>query len=101
MISVAKTKCMVIMTPHKRSRMPNSAMNIKINDVTIPCCREDKLLGVHISNTLDWTAHIDNVRNSLKYRLYISKKIKQHMSIKARIIYCNSYILPHLDYIAV
>jgi hypothetical protein len=97
-INISKTKCMLMMTPQRRARMSNADLNIKINDLNIPCCSEEKILGVHVNNSFDYSKHISHVCNSINYRLYVLQRIKAHLSVKARIVYCNSYVLPHLDY---
>jgi len=97
-INVNKTKCMLIMTPQRRARLPDGRLNIKINNTAIPYCDGDKILGVYVNNSFDWSKHVSNVCTAINYRLSILRRIKAHLSLTARTVYCNSYILPSFDY---
>lgn len=98
-INVQKTKAMLITTSQKRS---HSALDLKlkitVGNQCVPCSDEEKLLGVVVNKNLDWSEQVKQVCNSLKYRLRILKEIRSYLSMKARTVYCNSYILPYLDY---
>jgi len=97
-INVNKTKCMLITTPQRRATLANTELTIYINNEVVPHSNSEKLLGVFVTSSLDWSEHIAYVCKCINYRLYIFKKIKPFLTLKARIIYCNSYILPYLDY---
>ena len=66
-INADKTKYMLIMTSQKRARMPNSRLNLKLNSTAIPYCDGDKVLGMHVNNSFDWSKHISNVCQSINY----------------------------------
>ncbi len=99
-INVNKTKSMLITTRRKRSQncIDISDLNILINGEVVPSCESQRLLGVNISNSLDWDQQIKNVRKSINYRLYVLLRIRYFLPLQARIAYCNGYILPYLDY---
>jgi len=59
--------------------------------------QKKKLLGVSISNTLCWDKHIDHVLKSCNSYLYLLTRIKIYSSLHNRILFYDSYILPHLD----
>lgn len=99
-INVSKTSCMLITTRQKRAQncCVVSNLDIFINGESVPTCELQKLLGVTVSHSLDWDQQVKNVCKSINYRLYVLKKIRYFLPTHARIVYCNGYILPYLDY---
>ena len=73
-------------------------LDVNVFDVQIPVCKSHKVLGIVINETLDWTAQINNVAKLINYSLFVFKKIKSYLPLKARIAYCNDYVLLHTDY---
>ena len=57
-----------------------------------------KLLGVTITNTLCWDAHIDQLIKKCNSYLFLLSRIKVFVSRRNRILFYNSYILPYLDF---
>ena len=55
------------------------------------------LLGVTISNTLCWDAHIEQLIKKCNSYLFLLSRIKVFLSRRNRILFYNSYMLPHLD----
>ena len=45
------------------------------------------LIGIVINETLDWTAQIGDVAKYINYSLFVFKKIKSYLPLKARITY--------------
>jgi hypothetical protein len=97
-INVQKTNAMVISTSQKRSHMTDAKMHVTVNNMEIPTCRSQRLLGVNINDVFDWSDQVKAVTRTLNYYLSVLKKIKYYLPEKARIAYCNGCILPHLDY---
>jgi hypothetical protein len=96
-INAKKTTCMLIATPQK-VRTIKESLKVYINNVQIPVSSCEKVLGVHISNSLNWDKHVTNVKNSMKGKLYILRRIRSYLSVHARKIFCNSYMFPYLNY---
>ena len=57
-LNVSITKLMYISSRHKQQILANCDHNISICDSKIQVSSVEKLLGVTISNTLCWDAHI-------------------------------------------
>jgi len=57
-----------------------------------------KLLGVTISNTLCWDAHINQLIKTCNSYLFLLSRIKVFLSRRNRILFYKSYILPYLDF---
>jgi hypothetical protein len=75
-----------------------SDLIIVINGENVPVCETQRLLGVNISQYLDWDQQIKDISKRINYRLYVFSKIRYFLPLQARIAYCNGYILPSLDY---
>ena len=60
-INVSKTKLMYISSRHKQQTLVNCDHDISICDSKIQVISVEKLLGVTISKTLCWDAHIEQL----------------------------------------
>ena len=58
----------------------------------------EKVLGVFIDASLSWSSHIDYIIKKVNSSLALLKRIKKYLNHKARQMYYNAYVLPHLDY---
>ena len=97
-INVQKTKCMLITTPQRRATMASTNLAIYINNEVVPNSNCEKLLGVHVHNSFDWSEQVSYVCKCINFRLRVFKQISKFLTPQARTIYCNSYVLPYLDY---
>ena len=86
-VNVQKTKCMLITTSRRRALMPCTDLNVNIKGEKVPMIKCEKLLGVHISDTIDWSDHVVYLCTCLHYRLYVLNQIRKYLSVKARCIY--------------
>ena len=98
LINEKKTKCMLIGTRQRLSRLECKQLSISINNIPIECVENEKLLGVRIDNSLSYTKHVDDVCRSLASKLALLKRIKCYLPLQYRKLYFNAYILPSLDY---
>ena len=64
-LNVSKTKLMYISSRHKQQILANCDNDISICDSIIQVSSVEKPLGVTISNTLCWDAHIDQLIKSV------------------------------------
>ena len=64
-LNVSKTKLMCISSRHKQQSLANCDRDVSICDSKIQVSSVEKLLGVTISNTLCWDAHIDQLIKSV------------------------------------
>ena len=79
------------------SRFLQIVIMICVCDSKIQVSSVEKLLGVTISNTLCWDAHIEQLIKKCNSYLFLLSRIKVFLSRRNRILFYNSYILPHLD----
>ena len=59
------------------------------------------LLGATISNTLCWDAHMYHSIKKCNSYLFLLSRLNVFLSRRNRILFYNSYILPHLDFCCV
>lgn len=100
-INVSKTNSMYITSKSKSSEIQKIAPAITLGNDTLPCSREEKLLGVTFDCVLSFDSHINNVIKKCNSLLYLLSRIKVFLTIPIRIMFFNAYILPHLDYCCV
>ena len=87
---------MYISSRHKQQILAKCDHDICICDSKIQVSSVKKLLGVTIINTLCWDAHIDQLIKKYNSDLFLLSRIKVFLSRRNRILFYNSYILPHL-----
>ena len=83
----------------KLSKLPNSTLAIyNVNNIPIENVDNERLLGVCLDNSLQYTKHIDNMCRFLSSKVALLKRIKQFLPLYYRKMYFNAYILPSIDY---
>ena len=98
LLNVSKTKAMYVSSRYKVNQIMSDPPLLKIDNETIELSTSEKLLGVHIDNTLSWTSQVENTIKKCNSLLYLLNRIKRYLSIPIRKLFYNAYILPHLDY---
>ena len=94
-LNADKTKYMIFRYPQRRN-IP--VLELKFNNTSIEKVQVFDFLGLTISETLDWSHHINKITNKVSKVLGIMKKIKRFVSKETlRTIY-NSLALPHFYY---
>ena len=94
-LNVSKTKLMYISSRHRQQILSNCDHDISICDSKIQVSSVEKLLGVTISNTLCWDAHIDQLIKKCYSYLFLLSRIKVFLSRRNGIQLLH---FPHLDF---
>lgn len=99
-LNIEKTKCMLMGTQHRKSKLTSSKFDLCVSDKVLKNVESEKLLGVHIDHSLRYISHIDSVCKSLTYKLHVFtlRKIKKFLPLHTRKLFYNAYILPSLNY---
>ena len=97
-VNVPKTKAMFIASRNAANRILENNQDLKLSDETIHITTNEKLLGVHIDNTLSWTAQVESTIKKCSSLLHLLNRIKCYLPVPTRKLFFNSYILPHMDY---
>lgn len=96
--NIPKTKAMFISSKHAAGKISAEAPVLQVGQEQIQISEHEKLLGVHLDNTLSWTSHVEAIVKKCNTLLFLLNRIKQYLSIPIRKLFFNAYILPHLDY---
>ena len=97
-LNMNKTKCMLITTAQKRSRLEKKEIDLVLNGNKIENVCKQKLLGVHIDRHLSWDDQVDHVYKMINSKLALLSRIKKYLNLDTRILYFNAYIMPLFDY---
>ena len=97
-INCAKSKCMIICTPQKRSHLTTDKLNVSVNGIALQNVNEQKVLGLHIDNSLSWRVHVNNLCNELSKLTGMLWRNRQILPFSSRLLFYNSYILSKIDY---
>ena len=89
---------MILSTRQKRKTLPKTDLTLWINHERLTNVQSHKLLGLVIDCDLSWNKHADHVIKKVNKSIFIFKKIKRFLSLNNRHLFCNAYILPHMDY---
>lgn len=82
--------------PEKIKNIKKS-VSIKINDTTLEVVCKYKYLEVILYETLNYNSHIKMVKQKVKQRSYLLKKVRNIVSQKETLVLYKSSILPFLD----
>ena len=70
-VNVPKTKAMFIASRIAANKILENRPNLKLSGETINISTNEKLLGVHIDNTLSWTVHVEfTIKNATRFYIY-------------------------------
>ena len=92
---------MLITSRQKRQNLQNSTSSLKYNDIDIRMSTCDKILGVYVDEHLLWNEKFHHISKKILSSLWLLSKIRLYLSTDHRILFCNSYIKPHIEYCSV
>ena len=90
-----KTKAMFVASSRKLSEL--SSIAIPVNGSLIEPVTHERLLGIHLYQSVNWTFHVDILCNKISQRLGILQRIRHH----SRLAYYNCLVLSLMDYCCV
>ena len=99
--NTSKSKAMFLATRNTANKIMTEPPQITIKGEQIQITESEKLLGVHINNSLSWSTHIESTLKECNSLLFLLNRIKKYLNIPTRKLFYNAYILPHLDYTVV
>ena len=89
-INTDKTKCMLMGTHQKKSKLENVNFHLQLSGHTLENVEMHKLLGIHIDHNLQYTCHVDAVCKTLTYKLFTLRKIKRFLPMHTRKLFYNA-----------
>ena len=96
--NTSKSKAMFLATRNTANKIMTEPPHLTIKGEQIQITESEKLLGVHINNSLSWSTHIESTLKKCNSLLFLLNRIKKYLNIPTRKLFYNAYILPHLDY---
>ena len=96
--NVPKTKAMFIASRNAANKILENCPDLQLSGDAMNISTNEKLLGVHIDNSLSWTAQVENTIKKCNSLLYLLNRIKHYLPITTRKLFFNAYVLPHIDY---
>ncbi len=97
-INANKNKCMILTTTQRFNRLNVKELNIIIRNTTLDQVTNENLLGFEIDQFLLWKDQMNKVHSRVSRFLDRFWQIKPFLPTYACIKYCNTFILPHLEY---
>ena len=97
-VNILKTKAMFLSSAQEQSQLQKNAPNIRIGDDQIQLSSKEKLLGVIVDISLNWSAQVEATLKKCSSLLYLLGRIKSFLNLSTRKLSFNAYLLPHLDY---
>ena len=96
--NTSKSKAMFLASKYAANKIMEEPPYLAIKGEQIQISESEKLLGVHINNSLTWTSYIEATFKKCNSLLFLLNRIKQYLNVPTRKLSYNAYILPHLDY---
>ena len=90
-----KTKAMFVASSRKLSEL--SSIAIPVNGSLVEPVTHERLLGIHLYQSVNWTFHVDILCKKISQRLGILQRIRHH----SRLAYYNCVVLSLMDYCCV
>ena len=77
-----KTKCMIIGTRQRLSRLEECALSLYLDGHgQLEQTQEERLLGLDIDPSLSWSSHLANLRKKLLKRVAVLARIKKILPV--------------------
>ena len=95
-IHYGKSTTMTLGTIYKLQQA--GQLNITIGNTPLNSVSSQKLLGLHIDETLTWNKHIDYLCSVISSRISLLKHHSYYVPQNVQKMYYQSYILPVIDY---
>ena len=94
-LNIAKTHYMVFKSSMRKIEQN---ANLTINNHLLEKVTQTKFIGVTLDSSVNWTNHIQTIRNKVSRGLGIIIKAKKVFNLPTLITLYNSFIFPHLIY---
>ena len=95
-IHYQKTSCMTIGT---RQRLDGTDhLDTKADNINIRSVSNQKLLGLHIDENLNWNTHIDNLCKAVSSKVSLLRQLAEYVPLQVQKQFYQGYILPLIEY---
>ena len=100
LMNLKKTKVMMIGTKQRCNNLPDTNLNVKLNNVTVECVNEAKCLGVTLDSHLTFNSHVNSIAKIVKQKIGVLRRLRNHFSSRQLSSLYWGYVLPHILYCA-
>ena len=97
-INCSKTNCMLLSPQPHRLSSQGELFSIKLNGNVVFEVSEFKFLGLHLTNNLKWTTHINFIRNKLRICLGIIYRARDRLNTQCLLSIFHSLALSYINY---
>ena len=73
-------------------------LDIKADNINIRSVSNQKLLGLHIDENLNWNIHIDNLCKVVSSKISLQRQLAEYVPLQVQKQFYQGYIIPLLDY---
>ena len=95
-LSISKSKFMIIGSSQRLNKI--DSISFKLDNMDLDEVSSFKYLGIVINNRLTWQDHVDQMFSKINKKLGLLKRIRYCLTLDARLLFFNSYVLPLFDY---
>ena len=88
----------MIIKPTKSNFLANSTSHVLLNEVPLNKVASLKLLGIIISNNLQWNDHVTHLKGKINQKLNALRHFGSHLDLQRHLLDYNIFIRPHLMY---
>ena len=100
LMNLKKTKVMMIGTKQRCSKLSDTNLNVKLNNVTVDCVNEAKCLGVTLDSHLTFNSHVNSIATVVKQKIGVLRRLRNHFDSRQLSSLYWGYVLPHILYCA-
>ena len=87
------------MTIGTRQRLDGTDnLDMKAYNINIRSVSNQKLLGLHIIENLNWNTHMDNLCKVVSSKISLLRQLAEYVPLQVQKQFYQGYILPLLDY---
>ena len=94
-LNLTKTKSMLIHSSRKTNLPP---LTLSINNTPIEQVTKFKLLGLLITDTLNWNEHISHIVTKVSRHIHLLRRLSKFLPTSGLKLFYNAYILPTFQY---
>lgn len=98
MLNTFKSKCMLITTPQKFRLLPNTSLDVIVNDCQIEQVYQWTVLGTIFDSFLTWDFHVNNICSTVSNRLSLLRRIKPYLTYEGTLHFYNSCVHCYFTY---
>ena len=97
-IHYRKSTSMTLGSRHKIKQAGQLSLSIGITRLRVNSVSSQKLLGLHIDETLSWNLHIDYLCSIISSRISLLKQLSYYVPKIIQKLYYQNFVLPLIDY---